>query len=79
MTWWLASDFHAEDVPVDFMSLLRLVANAKAGLGVLFTVFVAAIVFALANLADVALAIVLQANIQASCAMASRILTVYVH
>ena len=79
MTWWLASDFHAEDVPVDFMSLIFLVANAEAGLGVLFTVFVAAIVFALANLADVALAIVLQADIQARITVTSRILTVYVH
>jgi len=58
---------------------MRLVANAEAGLGVLFTVFVAAIVFALANLADVALAIVLQSNIQASCAVTARILTVNVH
>ena len=61
------------------MSLMRLVANAEAGLGVLFTVFVAAIVFALANLADVALAIVLQSNIQASSAVTARILTVNVH
>jgi len=58
---------------------MRLVANAEAGLGVLFTVFVAAIVFALANLADVALAIVLQSNIQASSAVTARILTVNVH
>ncbi len=59
------SNFHTQNVLIHFLRLICLISNAKTGFGILFAVFVTAIVFALANLANVTLTAILEAGVEA--------------
>ena len=62
------------------MRLIWVMVQAEAGFGILFAVFMTAIVYAfLANLTKVALAAILEADVKVRCTVTSLILTVNVH